>query len=144
MKTLTTFTLGDLLFGVDVAAVQEVIRPQTMTPVPLAADAVGGLINLRGQVVTAVDLRRRLDLPAVEGQQPSMNVVVRTAGGAVSLLVDTIGDVVETDEADFEQPPETLAGRAREVVLGAYKLEGRLLLAIDVDRAVDVGTQVPA
>lgn len=142
MRTLTTFTLGPLLLGVDVAAVQEVIRPQPMTPVPLAPDAVGGLINLRGQVVTAVDLRRRMGLPGSATSAPSMNVVVRTDGGAVSLLVDTIGDVVETDEGSFEPPPETLTGLAREVVLGAYKLQGRLLLAIDVDSAVDVGSQV--
>jgi purine-binding chemotaxis protein CheW len=145
MTTLTTFTVAHYLFGIDVATVQEVIRPQEMTRVPLAADAVGGLINLRGQVVTAVDLRKRLGLPPREtnGSDPEradMNVVVRTHDGAVSLLVDTIGDVVETSDEVFEAPPETLTGPGRHLVLGAYKLDGRLLLALDVARAVDVST----
>lgn len=138
MTTLTTFTVEHYLFGVDVATVQEVIRPQEMTRVPLAAHAVGGLINLRGQVVTAVDLRTRLGLPPAEADKPSMNVVVRTPDGAVSLLVDTIGDVVETSDEVFEAPPETLTGPSRTLVQGAYKLDGRLLLALDVTRAVDV------
>lgn len=140
MTTLTTFTVDHYLFGVDVATVQEVIRPQEMTRVPLAADAVGGLINLRGQVVTAVDLRTRLGLPAGDPERAAMNVVVRTPDGAVSLLVDTIGDVVETSDAVFEAPPETLTGPGRLLVLGAYKLDGRLLLALDVARAVDVSS----
>jgi purine-binding chemotaxis protein CheW len=138
MTTLTTFTVDNYLFGIDVATVQEVIRPQEMTRVPLAANAVGGLINLRGQVVTAVDLRKRLQLPPGEPGKAAMNVVVRTPEGAVSLLVDTIGDVVTTSDDAFESPPETLTGPARLLVLGAYKLEGRLLLALDVARAVDV------
>jgi purine-binding chemotaxis protein CheW len=138
MTTLTTFTVDHYLFGVDVATVQEVIRPQEMTRVPLAAEAVGGLINLRGQVVTAVDLRTRLGLPPGDPEKASMNVVVRTPDGAVSLLVDTIGDVVETSDEVFEAPPETLTGPSRVLVRGAYKLDGRLLLALDVARAVDV------
>jgi purine-binding chemotaxis protein CheW len=138
MTTLTTFTVDQYLFGIDVATVQEVIRPQEMTRVPLAADAVGGLINLRGQVVTAVDLRKRLGLPPGDPDKAAMNVVVRTHDGAVSLLVDTIGDVVETSDDAFEAPPETLTGPGRTLVLGAYKLDGRLLLALDVARAVDV------
>ena len=91
--------------------VQEVIRYQAMTRVPLAPTVVSGLINLRGQIVTAIDLRRRLGLagPADEGLHP-MNVVVRTDDGAVSLLVDEIGDVVEVTDDAFEPPPETLAG----------------------------------
>jgi purine-binding chemotaxis protein CheW len=138
MTTLTTFTVDGYLFGIDVATVQEVIRPQEMTRVPLAAEAVGGLINLRGQVVTAVDLRVRLGLPPRDAEKAAMNVVVRTPDGAVSLLVDTIGDVVETSNDVFEAPPETLTGPARRLVQGAYKLDGRLLLALDVTRAVDV------
>lgn len=131
-----TFQLDGLFFGVEVLAVQEVIRYQRMTNVPLAPDVVSGLINLRGQVVTAVDLRRRLGMPArPEGDLP-MNVVVRTDDGPVSLLVDEIGDVLEVDDASFEAPPETLEGTARELVTGVYKLDGRLLLVLDVDKAL--------
>src|SRR5690606_35776100 len=103
-----TFTLDGLLFGVEVATVQEVIRYQDMTEVPLARRVVRGLINLRGQIVTALDLRRRLDLSErPEGDHP-MDIVVRTDDGAVSFLVDDIGDVVEVVAASFELPPETL------------------------------------
>lgn len=135
-----TFQLAHLTFGIEVDRVQEVIRTLPMTVVPLAPDVVRGLINLRGQIVTALDLRRRLALePRAEDQQP-MNIVVRTATGELSLLVDAIGDVVDVDESTFEGPPETLDGVARELIVGAYKLEGKLLLVLDTDRAV----QLPA
>ncbi|MBN9521492.1 chemotaxis protein CheW [bacterium] len=97
-----------------------------------------GLINLRGQIVTALDLRRRLDLPDRPDGDPPVNVVVRTDDGAVSLLVDEIGDVLDVPEAAFERSPETLAGPARGLIRGAYKLDGRLLLILDTDRAVDL------
>lgn len=137
-QQFTTFTLDGHLFGVEVETVQEVIRYQEMTRVPLASSAVGGLINLRGQVITALDLRRRLGMPdRPEGQLP-MNVVVRTDEGVVSLLVDQIGEVLETDGSRFESPPDTVATSTRDLVRGAYKLDGRLLLALDVPRAVDL------
>lgn len=136
-QQLSTFVVHGHLFGVEVQTVQEVIRYQEMTRVPLSDPSVGGLINLRGQVVVAVDLRRRLGLPdRSDGELP--NVVVRTPDGVVSLLVDSIGDVVDTTSDLFEPPPETLAGPGRELIRGAYKLENRLLLALDVHRAVEV------
>lgn len=135
---LCTFYLDDLYFGVNVQKIQEVIRYQVMTRVPLAPPVVRGLINLRGQIVTAIDMRRRLGMPALpEGKLP-MNVVIRTDDGPVSLLVDEIGDVLEVNEETYERPPETLHGTARELVLGAYKLQGQLLLTLDSDRAVSV------
>jgi purine-binding chemotaxis protein CheW len=134
-----TFFLDGHFFGTPVPQVQEVIQYQTMTRVPLAPDVVSGLINLRGQIVSAIDLRRRLGLKErPEGQLP-MNVVVRTTEGAVSLLVDEIGDVIEVEEGMLESPPETLQGFAREVVRGVYKLAGRLLLAVDIEKVVDLG-----
>ncbi len=141
-----TFTLGGQYLGLEVLKVQEIIRHQEMTRVPLAHPVVRGLINLRGQIVTAVDLRRRLDMPErPEGQLP-VNVVVQTDDGAVSLLVDEIGDVVEVSERDFERPPETLRGAARDLIRGAYKLPGRLLLILDTARAVSLpgGAGAPA
>jgi len=131
-----TFTVAGLFFGVEVLKVQEVIRYQEMTPVPLAPAVVNGLINLRGQIVTAIDLRRSLELsPRPEGMLP-MNVVVRTPDGAVSLLVDEIGDVVNVDSSAFERPPETLSRVASELISGVYKLEKRLLLVLDTEKAV--------
>ncbi len=133
-----TFKVGENTFGVDVRVVQEVLRPHPITRVPLAPPAIAGLINLRGQVVTAVDLRQRLGLPPNDGERESMNVVARLGDGVVSLLVDSIGDVIEVDEADFEAPPETLTGPSRGLVLGAYKLDSTLLLALDVIRVADI------
>lgn len=126
-----TFRLADLLLGVDVQCVQEVIRFQEMTPVPLAQEAVRGLINLRGQIVTAIDLRCQLSLPKRDAKKRPMNVVIRTGDGAVSLLVDEIGDVIEVDEESFEPPPETISETTRECVRGIHKLDGRLMLVLD-------------
>jgi purine-binding chemotaxis protein CheW len=133
-----TFFLGERYFGVDVLRVQEIIRYQEMTRVPLAPPVVRGLINLRGQIVTAIDLRRRLELGDGPHDQPPLNVVVRTDDGAVSLLVDEIGDVLEVPTTLFERPPETLTGIARELISGAYKLEDRLLLVLDMERTVSL------
>ena len=137
-KQFSTFFLNGLFLGVEVLKVQEVIRYQEMTRVPLAPNMIQGLINLRGQIVTAIDLRRRLERPPrPEGQLP-MNVVVRSEDGAVSLLVDEIGDVVEIQDEAYERPPETLKGVARELVTGVYKLKDRLLLILDTERTVSL------
>lgn len=139
-RQFCTFLLDGLFFGVEVHKVQEVIRYQEMTRVPLANQVIQGLINLRGQIVTAIDLRRRLELrERPQGVQP-MNVVVRTDDGPTSLLVDSIGDVLEVSDEAFERPPETLRGVARDLISGAYKLRDRLLLVLDVDRTVQLGT----
>jgi len=131
-----TFSLAGLHFGIPVEQVQEVIRPQDMTPVPLAPSVISGLINLRGQIVTAMDLRRRLGLPARPADKPPMNIVVRNDDSALSFLVDAIGDVIEVTAETFEEPPDTLTGEARELILGAHKLDGRLLLVLDTARTM--------
>ncbi|HXU81570.1 MAG TPA: chemotaxis protein CheW [Polyangia bacterium] len=133
-----TFFLDSLFLGVEVQRVQEVLRQQEMTQVPLAPPVVRGLINLRGQIVTAIDLRRRLELPQRAGEDAGMNVVVRTDDGAVSLLVDEIGDVLNVPMTTFEPPPETVTGVARQLVRGIHKLDQRLLLVLDIDRTVDL------
>ena len=92
---------------------------------------IEGLINLRGQIVTAIDMRRRLRFLSARRIKPPMNVVVRTSDGAVSLLVDEIGDVLQLDESAYERPPENLDGVARELIRGVYKLKDRLLLVLD-------------
>ena len=104
----STFFVADLFFGVDVLRVQEVLRYQQMTRVPRAAEVIEGLINLRGQIVAAIDMRRRLGLPRRSGNERSMNMVLRADDGAVSLLVDEIGDVLDVDSATYERPPENL------------------------------------
>jgi len=121
-----------MTLGVEVLRVQEVIREQTITSVPRSSDAVSGLMNLRGQIVTALDLRRCLDLPAGDAD-PAMNVVIRTADDTISLQVHEIGDVLVVDADQFEPPPETLQGAARRLIRGVYKLETGLLMALDTD-----------
>lgn len=133
-----TFYLDGLFFGIEVEKVQEVIRHQAMTQVPLAPKLIGGLINLRGQIVTAIDLRVRLGLPERKLGELPMNVVARSEDGAISLLVDEIGDVVEVSDDAFEQPPDTLQGEARELVRGVYKLKNRLLHVVQLNRAIRV------
>lgn len=138
LRQYCTFFVDGLFLAIDVLEVQEVIRYQAMTRVPTAPRVVRGLINLRGQIVTAIDLRCRLDLPpAGDGQRP-MNVVVRTDDGAVSLLVDEIGDVLELDDRDCEPPPETIPPVIRDLVAGIYHLEKRLLLVLEPDRVVNL------
>jgi len=141
---LCTFHVDSLYLGIEVKQVQEVIRYQRMTRVPLAPSAVSGLINLRGQIVTALDLRRRLGLhPRSTAEQP-MNVVVRDGENGVSLLVDRIGDVVEVDDELFEPPPLTVPKALRGLIRGAYKLSDRLLLVLDSERVLKPGnSEVP-
>jgi purine-binding chemotaxis protein CheW len=134
-EQLCTFFLDGHFFGVPVRQVQEVIRYQEMTRVPLVPQVVRGLINLRGQIVTAIDLRRRLGMAERPADQLPMNVVVRTDDGALSLLVDEIGDVIEVEEKTFEEPPETLKGMKRELIQGVHKLSDRLLHVLDIDKA---------
>lgn len=132
-----TFSVDGALFGVDVTEVQEVIRYQPMTRVPLAPPVISGLINLRGQIVTALDLRRRLGLPDRAEDTFPVNVVVRREDHPVSLLVDEIDDVVEVEMDSLEPPPHTIRAYGREMIAGVHRLDERLLLVLDTDRAID-------
>jgi purine-binding chemotaxis protein CheW len=136
-RQFATFEVADQLFGVEVEAVQEVLSFNEYTSVPLAPAAVGGLFNLRGQVIAAVDLRVQLGLPRQELDGPVMNVILRGDEEPVSLLVDRIGGVVNLDDSSFEPPPDTLTGSTRELVVGTFKLDDRLMLALDVKSAID-------
>jgi purine-binding chemotaxis protein CheW len=133
---LCTFFIDTQLFGIEVARVQEIIRYQEMTRVPLAPKTIGGLLSLRGQIVITIDLRERLGFDKRPDGLLPINVLVRSDSGIESLLVDDIGDVVEVDGATFEPPPRTLKGIARDMVRGVYKLDGRLLLLLDVNQVV--------
>ena len=127
----STFTVGDLTFGVDVQNVHEVIRAQRMTMVPMAPAVVRGLINLRGKIVTAVDMRARLLFPPLESEDEPMNVVVHSDEGAVSLLVDEIGDVLNVEQSLRDQVPPGLSPVVAELAESVYKLEGEILLVLD-------------
>lgn len=134
-RQLATFVLGGAHYGVDVVLVQEALRYQERTPVPLAPAGVAGLVNLRGEVVLSVDLRHRLGMAPLADDDEPMMVVVQVDGEPISLLVDEVGDVVDVEESQFETPPDTLDPALRELIVGAYKLPEGLLLALDVERA---------
>ncbi|MEO0600247.1 MAG: chemotaxis protein CheW [Myxococcota bacterium] len=137
LTQLCTFHVDDLLFAIEVVRIQEVIRFEQITQVPLSSPMVRGLINLRGQIVTAVDLRSRLDLETATDDAP-MNVVIRLEEGLISIIVDDIGDVLEVDESAFEHAPPTLPAHLRRVVDAVCKLPDRLLLVLDPERAASV------
>jgi len=135
---LCTFTLDNLFCGLDVRRVQEVLRYREMTKVPLSPSSVQGLINLRGQIVIAIDLRRRLGLPPLSDGRLPMNIVTSGSEGTVSLLVDDIQDVLELPLDEIEPPPEPLDPKLKDLVKGVHKLDNKLLLALDVDKLLDI------
>ena len=137
-RQFATFFMKDLFFGIEVQKVQEVLRAQEMTRVPLAPGVLRGLINLRGQIVAAIDMRERLALPKRTSEHEPMNMIVRAEDGAVSLLVDEIGDVIHVSAAAHEPVPETMAGNLKQLVSGVYKLDGRLLLVLDTERTLQL------
>jgi purine-binding chemotaxis protein CheW len=137
-KQFCTFYVDQGLYGVEVLKVQEVIQFHETTEVPLADPVIRGLMNLRGSIVSSIDLRRRFGLdPRRHGVEPT-NVVIQTGSGLVSFEVDRIGDVVEVTEAHYEPVPGTLSGDIRRMIEGVYKLEGELLLTLNVERVLDL------
>ena len=136
-RQFATFHIGDLFFGIEAIRVQEVIRHQEMTPIPLAPHAIRGLINLRGQIVTAVETRLLLDLPAAPADAEPMNIIIQAQDGAVSLLVDSIGDVLEVQLRSFAPVPDNVSVRQRSVIAGVYKLNDSLMLLLDLEQLLD-------
>jgi purine-binding chemotaxis protein CheW len=142
-RQLSSFFVHDLFFGIEVQRVQEAIRHLEMTRVPLSPPLISGLVNLRGQIITAIDLRRCLNLPERLPDRIPVNLILQTGDGLVSLLVDEIGDVLEPGEDTFEPPPAILQGRLRDLVCKTYKLPGRLLLVLDIERLLsDISSEV--
>ena len=136
-----TFLLDGHHLGIGVLEVQEVLRDQRLTPVPLAPHAVAGLINLRGQIVPELDMRRLLRLPPRPPQAVAFSVVVRTEHGAVSLQVDEIDDVLELDASSFEFTPPNVDAHLRSLLAGVHKLKDHLLLILDTPRTVSAGAE---
>jgi purine-binding chemotaxis protein CheW len=131
-----TFRVGGLLVGVDVERVQEILHDPELTPVPLAHDSVVGLLNLRGQIVTAIDARRRLGLDSRNPEERTAHVIVRCRSEAVSLVVDVEDEVVEVEAP--HDVPETFSSDIRQLVTGVHELDSRLLLVLDADRTLSV------
>ena len=139
-RRFCTFYVDRLLLGIAIERVEEVLRDQPITPVPLAHPDIAGLINLRGQIVTAVDARRRLGLRARDPATVPIIVVIRSGGEAVSLLVDRVADVVEVEDNRFVEVPVTIGATISAVSTGAYKLDGNLLLVLDPDQMLAVAS----
>ncbi len=145
-QQICTFFLKGVYFGIDVQHVQEVIRPQAMTRVPLASPEICGLINLRGQIITVIDLQRRLEMSEPQtrtttklaDEPQGFNIIVCADDEVVSLLVDDVGDVLEFPHDKFQPPPATLKGRMRQMLAGAYPLPNGFLLILDTEKILDV------
>lgn len=140
-KLYATFRVDRLLLGIPVVEVQEVIRFHEMTAVPLAPSAVEGLINLRGQIVTAIDTRRSLGLPPLRDEVARMHVVVRTEDGVVSLLADDIGDVMNVLDAAYAPVPDNMPPQQRELIDSVYDFEEGLLLVLNTSRLLQNACQ---
>ena len=143
-RQYVSFWIGKQLLGVPVRVVQEVLNPQEIARIPRARREISGLLNLRGQIVTAVNLRRRLQLPDLEDGRESINVVVRHNGEPFSILVDEVGDVITVDEDTFDHVPATLDAVWRGVTTGVYRMEGRLFVIVDVAAILDFGLRISA
>lgn len=140
---LATFTIAGAHYGVDMLRVQEALRGQERTTIPLAGPGVAGFINLRGQVVLTIDLRTRLGIEAAPADREQMMVVVQAGGEPIGLLVDDVGDVIDVQGRQLEARPDTLPASLREVIHGVYQLESSLLLVLDIDRATGAGDSLP-
>jgi purine-binding chemotaxis protein CheW len=139
-----TATIGGQLFGLPIARVQDVFVPDRLARVPLAPPEVAGLLNLRGRIVTAIDMRRRLGLPVPEANGPRMAIGIECRGESYGLLIDAIGEVVKLDAASREDNPVNLDGRLARVSAGVHRLEGSLMVVLDVDRVLEIGPHAQA
>jgi len=133
-----TFFLNGICFGVAIEGVQEVLEYHEITPVPLSSAVLPGIINLRGQILTTIDLKARLELTASESSERPMMMVVRTSEGPMNLVVDKIGSVLDVDTDLFEKPTETLKPGVRAVTSHVCKLEKQLLLVLDTEKVIQL------
>jgi purine-binding chemotaxis protein CheW len=133
-QVLVTLTVGDQLCGVPVLAVRDILGEQVITRIPLAPPEIAGSLNLRGRIVTAVDLRRRLRLPPAPADQARMSVVAEQGGELYALLVDQVSEVLNLEASMFERNPPTLEKCWAEFSTGIFRLDGRLLVVLDVPK----------
>lgn len=137
-----TLTIAGQRFGIPVVSVQDVLGPQKITHIPLAPPEIAGALNLRGRIVTAFDVRRRLGLPP--GDTSGMSVVVEHRGEPYSLMIDSVSEVLSLPASAYEASPPTLNPRWRDVSGGIYRLDGGLLVVLDIDRLLSFGTALAA
>jgi purine-binding chemotaxis protein CheW len=140
-QVLVTLTVGEQLCGVPVLAVRDILGEQTITRIPLAPPEIAGSLNLRGRIVTAIDLRRRLRLPPAPPGQARMSVVAEQGGELYALLVDQVSEVLSLDASMFERNPPTLEKSWAEFSTGIFRLDGRLLVVLDVSRLLALSAE---
>ncbi len=140
LKEYVTAVIGGQLFGLPILNVQDVFLPERLTRVPLAPAEIAGVLNLRGRIVTLVDMRRLLGLSEREQDAAVMAIGVETRGESYGLLIDSVGEVLKLDEAAREPAPINLDPRLSRVCAGIYRLDGQLLVVLDVDRVLDIGS----
>ena len=144
-RDYVTMTIADQLFGIPVLTVQDVLGPQNIARVPLAPKEVAGSLNLRGRIVTAIDVRPRLGLPRRDDEKKAtMSVVVEHESELYSLLVDSVGEVLSLNSRDYQRNPPTLDPRLREFSDGIYRLNGSLLVVLSVASLLDFGNRSDA
>ncbi len=143
-RDYVTMSIGDQMFGIPVLNVQDVLGSQQITRVPLAPPEVAGSLNLRGRIVTAIDVRLRLNMPRKDDGKPSMSVVVEHDNELYSLLVDSVGEVLSLNMKDYQRNPPTLNARLREFSDGIYRLNGSLLVVLSVGSLLNFGNHKDA
>jgi purine-binding chemotaxis protein CheW len=139
-----TVMLGGQLFGLPISRVQDVFKPERLTRVPLAPPEVAGVLNLRGRIVTAIDMRGRLALPQPDHQRPPMAIGIECRGESYGLVIDAVGEVVTLDESAREPNPVNLDAALARISAGIHRLERQLLVILDVDRVLDIGREAAA
>ena len=135
-EDFVTFTIANQLFGIPVLKVQDVLSSHNITRIPLAPPEIAGSLNLRGRIVTAMDVRLRLGLPPRD-RKGSMSIVAEHGGELYSLMVDSVGEVLALKGSAWERNPPTLDPKFRDYSLGIYRLDGKLLVVLDVNRLLD-------
>lgn len=133
-----TTMIGEQLFGLPIARVQDVFMPERLTRVPLASSDVAGVLNLRGRIVTAIDMRARLGLPKADAERPPMAVGVELRGESYGLLIDQIGEVLKLADDSREENPVNLDPRMAKMAAGVHRLDGQLMVVLDVDRVLEI------
>ena len=136
-----TVMIGDQLFGLPISRVQDVFMPDRLTRVPLASPEIAGVLNLRGRIVTAINMRRRLGLPPRSDGRPPMAVGIELKGESYGLLIDTVGEVLKLQDGTREPNPVNLDQHLARVSAGVHRLEGQLLVILDVDRVLEMGSE---
>jgi purine-binding chemotaxis protein CheW len=138
LTEFVTFTIAGQMFGLPIARVQDVFKPTRITRVPLAGAEIAGILNLRGRIVTVIDMRRRLDVAAREDGRAAMAIGIEARGESFGLLVDAVGEVIKLPATDREANPINLDGKLAGLSAGVYRLEGELLVVLDIDRVLDL------